>query len=130
MVRNPIERHTRGLRLNANQVAQKANVSHALISQLFSGKASLTANVAHRIVGSSRINIMSLLVANAIWRRDQDVVLTASEEAFIEAGEVTTGYTPDQLSLIVNGGGGLFYLDSMMTKIPKPPPILLAKRGE
>lgn len=127
MTRNPIERHMRGLRLNQNQVAWKTGVSHALISQLFNAKASLTPNVANGLVRSSRLGVLSLLVGNALWRRDQHATLTASEEAFIEVGEVVTGYTADQLFLITNTG--LYYLDNLLTSIPKAPPVLLKKKG-
>lgn len=128
MTRNPVERHMRGLRLNANQVAWKTGVSHALISQLYHAKAPLTPNVANGLVGSSRLGVLSLLIGNALWRRDQHVKLTASESAFIEVGETVTGYSADQLSMVTNSG--LYYLDSLLTSIPKPPKILLAKGGK
>ncbi len=127
MTQSPIERHMRGLTLNQNQTAWKAGVSHTLVSQLYHGTAPLTPDVANALAGSGRISSLAFLVSNALWRRDQHAKLTASEEAFIEVGEVAIGYSPDQLSMIANGG--IYYLDSLLTSIPKAPPVLLAKQG-
>ena len=128
MTKNPVERHMKGLRLNASQVAWKSGVSHALISQLYHAKVPLTANVANGLVGSSRLGVLSLLVGNALWRRGQHVKLTAFEKAMIDVGETVTGFTADQLFLLTNNS--LYYLDDLLTSIPKSPKILLKKGDE
>jgi len=129
MTENPLQRHMKGLRLTANQVAWQGGISHSAVSQVYNAKLPLSANVASSFSRSLRFDKLTLLVANALWRKAQNITLNASESAFISAAKaITGGYSTEDLTMILNGG--LYFLDSALHPAPKPPPILLAKRGK
>ena len=125
MTKNPLQRHMKGLRLTANQVAWQAGVSHALVSQVYNGKTHLSPNVADGLSRSLRFDKLTLLAANALWRKGRGITLNASESAFIDAAQAISGGDVEQLSMILNGG--LYFLDCALHPSPRPPKILLAK---
>jgi len=127
MTKNPIERHMKGLRLTANELAWQAGISHSAVSQVYNAKLPLSPNVADGLSRSLRFDKLSLLVANALWRKSRNMKLNASESAFLSAAEAISGGDAEELTMILNGG--LYFLDCALHPIQRPPAILLAKKG-
>lgn len=123
MKENPIRIRSEGLGLGVSQLAYQAGFSSPMVSTIFNATKPLPINVADRFAGLVGSDTLTLLIANALWRKEKGIILNSAEAAFITVAETASGLTASQLCEL--SGNGLGHLERVMAKKPGPAPAVI-----